>query len=140
MQQSEVELFDELHQLLRILLLAGSFGKSTPICDLGLHVPPPRHLVLKSCIHFAKGEQVFVFSNLLRTPRTWPIDSRKNFRVRITHYLFAAKEANAGSECAAVEIAECEELRRVDVIVHGVGILPVGEIVKTATYRPVRTQ
>lgn len=90
-------------------------------------------------MHRAKAEQLFIFSNLLWALGKLPINSRKNFQVRITP-LFAAKEANAGGESAAVEIAECEELRRVDVVVHGVGILPVCEIVKTTAYGPVRAQ
>jgi hypothetical protein len=90
-------------------------------------------------MHCAKAEQLFIFSNLLWTQGELPINSRKNFQVRITP-LFAAKEANAGGESAAVEIAERKKLRGVDVVVHGVGILPVCEIVKTAAYGPIRAQ
>lgn len=61
-------------------------------------------------MHCAKAEQLFIFSNLLWALGKLPINSRKNFQVRITA-LFAAKEANAGGEGATVEIAECKELR-----------------------------
>lgn len=62
---------------------------------------------------------------------------RNIFPVPAQTSLLAPQEANAGGKRAAIEIAEGEKLGRINVVVHGVRILPVRDVVKPSTQRPV---
>ena len=54
-------------------------------------------------------------------------------------FLLASQKSDSRRERPPVKIAESEELRRVDVVIHRKGVLPVGNVVKTSTQRPVKS-
>ena len=50
--------------------------------------------------------------------------------------LFATQETNSRRERSPIEVAEGQKLGRIDVVVDGKCVLPIGDVIESAAQRP----
>src|SRR5436305_5311785 len=86
-QEGKVQLFDQLHQLLRILFLAGCFGKSTPIFDFGFHVTSAALPNLGVACIMPSGTRICFQTLTARNSGGGVPESGKNFPAPHSNYL-----------------------------------------------------
>src|ERR1700756_875283 len=54
-------------------------------------------------------------------------------------FLLAPQKPDSRGKRPPVKVTESEELRRVDIVIHREGVLPVSNVVETSAQRPVKS-